>query len=359
MRVTFKQRAARWDKFTTHVTYTQGRRQEGGAKELTFLIEETRKMTQEETRWFQGTQRWTWGLRMRWQGQALRGQLKNLHFESSVRSFKEESHITQFFFTRTILSVSNMVEWKATFVSPTHPTCFMFQPVHHSQRPKGAWVQHTEILENFPHKCTTKGGELEHVEVAEPREQQRRCPQRPDLQPQRGWQEQGRRCTWLQSPPAKAAEPRNLTTLDMATLPYSRLPPQQQWNLPLKGSWTGSAPGGYASNTGKSKASMAPQVQEVIMKATGQSEVEGTKCWLSNINRSSWGKRTKNVCYSAVCWKIKERPLISNLSCYQSQAERLLATLNVPAEEQFHQTISYTWRTIVILYHKRTMTILQ
>ena len=131
MRVTFKQRAERWDKFTTcvhvtcmHVTYMHGRCQEGGAKELTFLIKEIWKMTQEETRWFQGTQRWKWGLRMRWQGQAIRDQLKNLDFKSSVRSFKEESHITQFFFTRTILSFSNMVEWKATLVSPIHPTCF-------------------------------------------------------------------------------------------------------------------------------------------------------------------------------------------------------------------------------------------
>ena len=45
-------------------------------------------------------------------------------------------------------------------------------------------------------------------------------------------------------------------------------------------------PGGYASNTGRSKASMAPQV-EVIIKATGQSDVEGTKCALSSINKSS------------------------------------------------------------------------
>lgn len=59
---------------------------------------------------------------MRRQGQAIRDQRKNLDFESSVRSFKEESHITQFFFKRTILSLSNMVERKATFVSPIHPT---------------------------------------------------------------------------------------------------------------------------------------------------------------------------------------------------------------------------------------------
>ena len=296
MRVTFKQRAERWDKFTTrvhvthmHVTYMHGRCQEGEVKKLTFLIRETWKMTQEETRWTQGTQRCRWGLRMSWQGQAIREQLKNLDFESSVRSFNEESHITPFCLKEAFWA--SVTRWSERLPLSLP---FILQPVKHSQAHRGACVHYTETLENFPHKCTAKGGEREHTEAAEPQEQWGWCPQCPDLRlreadSSRGGGAQDSSPHTTSQPPPESQSPWILEHWTWLLLPTPRFPttavePATQGILDRRCTRQ------LCQQHQQKKGIPGPAGTRSDDEGRG-AERQGTKDGLSNINRSSWGKR--------------------------------------------------------------------
>ena len=154
--------------------------------------------------------------------------------------------------------------------------------------------------------------------------------------------------------PARVAEPMNLRALDMAPPPYSPLPHNSSGTCHSRGPGQEVHQAAMPATPAEERHPWPCRVKKRWRRPRGRKrQYRAPRADFQTSTEAAGGRGTQNVCYGAICWKTKERPLPCNLLCYQSQAKRLL---NVLAEEQFHQT---SRRTIVTLDHRSTITLLQ